>query len=61
MSIASAHSCVRENSGICWGWIRENWASVLWPALRQHIVLTVIAINFIGDGLRDALDPRSRE
>jgi len=25
------------------------------------IVLTVIAINFIGDGLRDALDPRTRE
>jgi osmoprotectant transport system permease protein len=41
----SAHSCVRENSGICWGWIRENWASVLWPALRQHIVLTVIAVG----------------
>jgi ABC-type dipeptide/oligopeptide/nickel transport system permease subunit len=24
------------------------------------IALTVLAINFIGDGLRDALDPRSR-
>jgi ABC-type dipeptide/oligopeptide/nickel transport system permease subunit len=25
------------------------------------IVLTVLGINFMGDGLRDALDPRSRE
>jgi len=25
------------------------------------IALTVLSINFIGDGLRDALDPRSRE
>jgi ABC-type dipeptide/oligopeptide/nickel transport system permease subunit len=23
--------------------------------------MTVIAVNFLGDGLRDALDPRSRE
>jgi len=23
-------------------------------------VLTVLAVNFIGDGLRDALDPRMR-
>jgi peptide/nickel transport system permease protein len=24
------------------------------------ILLTVLSINFVGDGLRDALDPRSR-
>jgi len=24
------------------------------------ILLTVLAFNFLGDGLRDALDPRSR-
>jgi ABC-type dipeptide/oligopeptide/nickel transport system permease subunit len=24
------------------------------------ILLTVMAINFLGDGLRDALDPRAR-
>jgi len=24
------------------------------------IALSVISVNFIGDGLRDALDPRSR-
>jgi peptide/nickel transport system permease protein len=31
---------------------------VLWPGL--FISLTVLSINFIGDGLRDALDPRLR-
>jgi ABC-type dipeptide/oligopeptide/nickel transport system permease subunit len=25
------------------------------------LAITVIAVNFIGDGLRDALDPRSKE
>lgn len=31
---------------------------VLWPGL--FISLTVLSINFMGDGLRDALDPRLR-
>ncbi len=31
---------------------------VLWPGFL--IFLTVLCINFMGDGLRDALDPRSR-
>ena len=31
---------------------------VLWPGLA--ISLTVLSVNFIGDGLRDALDPRLR-
>jgi peptide/nickel transport system permease protein len=30
----------------------------MWMAPGFLIVLTVLAINFIGDGLRDALDPR---
>jgi peptide/nickel transport system permease protein len=33
-------------------------ARVIWPGLA--ISLTVLSINFIGDGLRDALDPRTR-
>jgi peptide/nickel transport system permease protein len=33
-------------------------ARVIWPGLV--ISLTVLSINFIGDGLRDALDPRIR-
>ncbi|MDF1873042.1 ABC transporter permease [Vannielia sp.] len=31
---------------------------VIWPGLM--ISLTVLAVNYIGDGLRDALDPRIR-
>ena len=38
------NSCVRENKGFCWSWVQDNWSTVLWPALRQHIVLTVIAV-----------------
>jgi peptide/nickel transport system permease protein len=37
---------------------RGNWWWPLFPGLA--IILTVLAVNFIGDGLRDALDPRSR-
>ena len=33
-------------------------ARVLWPGLA--ISLTVLSVNYIGDGLRDALDPRMR-
>lgn len=35
-----------------------NWWWPFFPGL--FIVLTVLAVNFIGDGLRDALDPRTR-
>jgi peptide/nickel transport system permease protein len=35
-----------------------NWWWPLFPGLA--IVLTVLGINFMGDGLRDALDPRSK-
>ena len=34
-------------------------ARVLWPGLA--ISLTVLSVNYIGDGLRDALDPRMRD
>ena len=34
-------------------------AILLFPALA--IILTVMALNFVGDGLRDALDPRTRK
>lgn len=32
----------------------------LWIFPGMLIVLTVMSINFLGDGLRDALDPTSR-
>jgi peptide/nickel transport system permease protein len=35
-------------------------ASWLWIFPGLLILLTVLSINFVGDGLRDALDPRSR-
>ena len=31
----------------------------IWIPPVMAIGLTVIAVNFLGDGLRDALDPRS--
>ena len=33
-------------------------ARVLWPGLA--ISLTVLSVNYMGDGLRDAMDPRAR-
>jgi peptide/nickel transport system permease protein len=38
--------------------IENNWWLWLPPGLM--IMLAVLAINFVGDGLRDALDPRMR-
>jgi ABC-type dipeptide/oligopeptide/nickel transport system permease subunit len=35
--------------------LRASW-TVTFPGLA--ILLTVLAINLVGDGLRDALDPR---
>jgi osmoprotectant transport system permease protein len=42
----SAHSsrCVVENRFFCGEWVSHNWGSVLWPALRQHVMLTTIAV-----------------
>jgi peptide/nickel transport system permease protein len=39
-------------------WIEQYPARVVWPGV--FISLTVLSVNFIGDGLRDALDPRIR-
>ena len=42
----SAHSsrCVVENRFFCGEWVSSNWSGVLWPALRQHVMLTAIAV-----------------
>jgi osmoprotectant transport system permease protein len=42
-----AHSskCVVENRFFCSDWVSHNWDSVLWPALRQHVMLTAIAVG----------------
>lgn len=39
--------------------IREAWWVTVFPGVA--IALTVLAINLVGDGLRDALDPKSRD
>ena len=38
--------------------ILRAWWVVTWPGLA--ILITVLAINLMGDGLRDALDPKLR-
>ncbi len=38
--------------------LREYPERVIWPGIA--ISLTVMSVNFMGDGLRDALDPRIR-
>jgi ABC-type dipeptide/oligopeptide/nickel transport system permease subunit len=40
-------------------YMSDAWWLVLVPALT--IIINVLAINFLGDGLRDALDPRTRK
>ncbi len=37
--------------------IRVYWWLLVFPAL--FMALALLALNFLGDGLRDALDPRS--
>ena len=39
--------------------IEQTPGRVIWPGLL--ISLTVLSVNFMGDGLRDALDPRLRK
>ncbi|WP_273841584.1 ABC transporter permease [Rubrobacter calidifluminis] len=37
----------------------QNWWLAVFPGVM--IVITVLAVNFLGDGLRDALDPKAVE
>ncbi len=39
--------------------LQGNWWWPFFPGMA--LAITVIAVNFMGDGLRDALDPRSKE
>ena len=38
-------SCVVNNDLFCPEWVRDNWSSVLQPALVQHIKLTLVAVG----------------
>ena len=46
--------CVVHNHLFCWEWVEQNWSPILWPALRQHIVLALIAVG-IGFAISIAL------
>ena len=50
----SSFACERANRLFCSDWVSSNWNTVLWPALRQHIVLTLIAVS-IGFAISTAL------
>ncbi|MGC4094385.1 MAG: ABC transporter permease [Polyangiaceae bacterium] len=39
--------------------VHSFWWLLLWPSLCLGV--TLLSLNFLGDGLRDALDPKSRE
>jgi peptide/nickel transport system permease protein len=40
-------------------YLREAWWIATFPGL--FIMLTVLAMNLLGDGLRDVLDPRLKQ
>ena len=39
--------------------IKSYWWLLVFPAVLMSV--TLLALNFLGDGLRDAFDPRRRE
>jgi osmoprotectant transport system permease protein len=41
---AQSSSCEIHNRLFCASWVSHNWGPVLWPALRQHIVLALVAV-----------------
>lgn len=36
--------CVAENASFCADWFTAHWSSLFWPALAEHIELTVLAV-----------------
>jgi osmoprotectant transport system permease protein len=41
---AASSACVVHNRLFCAEWVTHNWSPVLWPALRQHVLLTLAAV-----------------
>jgi osmoprotectant transport system permease protein len=41
---SQSSKCVVQNHFFCTDWVGHNWGSILWPALRQHVELTAIAV-----------------
>jgi osmoprotectant transport system permease protein len=42
---AQSSSCVVHNHLFCTDWVSHNWGPVLWPALRGHIELALVAVG----------------
>jgi osmoprotectant transport system permease protein len=42
---AQSSSCVVHNHFFCTDWISHNWGPILWPALRGHILLALVAVG----------------
>lgn len=49
-----ADKCAVENHFFCSSWFTSHWGDTFWPALRQHVVLTLIAVA-IGTAISFAL------
>lgn len=43
-SFGGASKCVASNGFFCPSWFSDNWSSIFWPALRDHIILCVLAV-----------------
>jgi osmoprotectant transport system permease protein len=41
---AQSSSCEVHNHFFCFDWVKRNWGPVLWPALREHVVLALVAV-----------------
>jgi osmoprotectant transport system permease protein len=42
---AQSSSCEIHNHLFCASWVSHNWGPVLWPALRDHILLALVAVG----------------
>jgi osmoprotectant transport system permease protein len=51
---SQSSSCEIHNHLFCASWVTRNWDPVLWPALRDHILLATVAVT-IGFAIAMAL------
>ena len=42
---SQSSSCEIHNHLFCSSWVSRNWGPILWPALRDHILLAVVAVG----------------
>jgi peptide/nickel transport system permease protein len=59
LGVPPPHASLGNMLGDAQQWIRTSWWIWIVPGLA--ISMIVLAFNFIGDGLRDALDPQLRD